>query len=115
VWFKKWRAVAKVGDVAPGGVIPVTVDGIELALGRDGDRYFATQRACMHSGGDLSAGRISRGHLVCPRHGWEFSTEDGRLTAIQGYCLAVYAVRVKGDQIEVDPVPRTRTRRPGQP
>ena len=113
MWFKKWRAVARVGDVAPGALIAVTVDGTELVLGRDGDRYFAMQRACVHSGGDLSRGNLSRGHLVCPQHGWRFSTKTGKPDAISGFCLAVYAVRVNGEQIEVDPVPRTRPTAPG--
>ncbi|MDB4956358.1 MAG: ferredoxin subunit of nitrite reductase and ring-hydroxylating dioxygenase [Myxococcales bacterium] len=108
--FRKWRSVAKVGDVAPGAVIPVTVDGIDLALGRDGERYFATQRTCVHRAGDLSQGTIRRGELVCPQHGWRFSTETGRLVSVMDHCLTVYDVRVRGDQIEVDPVPRKRGR-----
>jgi nitrite reductase/ring-hydroxylating ferredoxin subunit len=103
---ERWRAVARVGDVRPNDVIAVTVDGIEMVLGRDGDRYFAAQRRCVHQGGDLADGVISRGHLICPQHAWRFSTATGRQAEASQYCLVTYAVRIVGDQIEIDPRPR---------
>jgi nitrite reductase (NADH) small subunit len=103
-----WRAVARVGDVKPNDVIAVEVDGIEMVLGRDGDRYFATQRRCLHRGGDLAEGIVSRGHLICPQHAWRFSTATGCNVEASEYCLATYAVRVVGDRIEVDPTPLPR-------
>ncbi|HEU0032802.1 MAG TPA: Rieske 2Fe-2S domain-containing protein [Kofleriaceae bacterium] len=103
---EQWRAVARVGDVRPGDVIAVQSDGVELVLGLDGERYFAAQRRCPHAGGDLSDGIVSRGHVICPQHGWRFSTATGRAPESSQYCLQTYAVRVVGDQIEVDVPPR---------
>ena len=96
-----WTAVAKVGQLAAGDVVPVTASGRELVLGRDGDRYFAVQRQCVHRGGDLSEGIVSRGYIICPNHGWRFSTATGRHAEASEYCLASYPVRVVGDAIEV--------------
>src|SRR6185369_2849866 len=100
-----WRVVARVGDIKPNDVIAVAIDGIEMVVGRDGDRYFAVQRWCVHLGGDLAEGIVSRGHLICPHHAWRFSTATGCHAEASQYCLATYAVRVVGDQIEVDPRP----------
>lgn len=100
-----WRAVARVGDVRPNDVIAVSIDGLELVLGRDGDQYFATQRHCLHRGGDLAEGIVSRGHLICPQHAWRFSTVTGCNADAPQFRLVTYAVRVVGDQIEID-VPR---------
>ena len=100
-----WRAVAKVGDIRKGDVIAVAVDGVELVVGLDGDRYFAMQRRCVHLGGDLAEGIVSRGHLICPNHGWRFSTVTGVAPESSQYCLLRYGVRVVGDSIEVDPRP----------
>ena len=105
--MSSWRPVARVGDVKPGDVIAIEADGIEMVLGLDGDRYFATQRRCVHRGGDLADGIVSRGHVVCANHGWRFSTATGRHDEASEFCLIVYAVRVTGEQIEVDPTPRT--------
>ncbi|MDQ3363973.1 MAG: Rieske 2Fe-2S domain-containing protein [Myxococcota bacterium] len=103
---EQWHAVARVGDVRSGDVIAVAIDGLDLVLGLDGDRYFATQRRCVHRGGDLADGIVSRGHVICPQHGWRFSTESGRTPEASEYCLVTYAVRVVGEQIEIDPRPR---------
>lgn len=84
----------------------VEIDGVEMVLGKDGDRYFATQRRCIHRGGDLVEGIVSRGHLICPNHAWRFSTETGRHAEASEYCLVTYAVRVVGDEIQIDPQPR---------
>ena len=108
---QRWRAVARVGDVRPNDVIAVTVDGIEMVLGRDGDRYFAAQRRCIHQGGDLADGVISRGHLICPQHAWRFSTATGRQSEASQYCLVTYAVRIVDDRIEIDPQPNPQPNR----
>ena len=100
-----WRVVARVGDVKKGDVLAVEIDGVQMVVGRDGDRYFATQRQCVHQGGDLAEGIVARGHLVCPNHGWRFSTLTGMHELASAYCLVTYAVRVVEDRIEIDPTP----------
>lgn len=105
----EWRTVARVGELRPGDVVPVAIDALELALGRDGERYFAVQRHCLHQGGDLADGIVARGHVVCPQHGWRFSTATGRCDAASEYCLVRYAVRVVEDRIEVHPQPLPRS------
>jgi nitrite reductase/ring-hydroxylating ferredoxin subunit len=107
--------VARVGDLAPGDVVAVEVAGRAIALGRDRDRYFAMQRRCLHQGGDLSEGLVSRGHLICPVHGWRFDVATGCLDVSAETCLATYAVRVVGDAIQIDPTPRRRTAAPAAP
>ena len=102
-----WYPVAKVGQLKAGDVVPVEADGVQMVLGRDGDRYFAVQRRCAHQGGDLADGIISRGHIICANHGWRFSTATGRHDSASEFCLVSYAVRVNGEDIEVDPIPRT--------
>lgn len=100
-----WYPAAKVGDVGSGDLVAVAVAGIDMVLGRDGDRYFALQRRCVHRGGDLAEGIIARGHLVCANHGWRFSTETGQHDSDDTTCLIRYAVRVNGTDIEIDPIP----------
>lgn len=90
-------------------MIAVSIDGVEIVVGRDGERYFATQRRCLHRGGDLSEGIVSRGHLICPQHGWRFSTATGCSADSPEHCLVTYAVRVVEGQIEIDPRPRARS------
>jgi len=108
-----WFPIAEVGALAPGDVVAVDAGGIELIVGRDGDRYFAMQRRCVHRGGDLSEGIVSRGHVVCANHGWRFSTATGQHDSASDVCLMTYPVRVNGDAIEVDSTPlSTPNRKP---
>jgi nitrite reductase (NADH) small subunit len=82
-------------------VIAIDLDGKELVLGLDAEGYFAMQRRCPHRGADLGGAMVSRGHVICPQHGWRFSTASGRTSVPSEYCAVRYDVRVLGDQIEI--------------
>jgi nitrite reductase/ring-hydroxylating ferredoxin subunit len=97
-----WVAVAKLADVKRGDVIAVRAGDLELVLGRDGDKLFAVQRNCVHQGGDLANGIVSRNHLICPLHGWRFSTTTGCHDTASNVCLKRYEVRIAGDRIEIE-------------
>jgi nitrite reductase/ring-hydroxylating ferredoxin subunit len=111
-WFAKppasppaggtWTPVARVADIKPGRLEAVIVDGTQIAIGRDGKRWFAVQRRCPHRFGDLAAGKIDRGALVCPDHKYRFSLTTGRHDGTTDHCLVRYAVRVVGDTVEID-------------
>jgi nitrite reductase/ring-hydroxylating ferredoxin subunit len=107
-----WHRVAKVTDLAPGDIKPLELEGRRIVLVRDGDAFHATQRACLHQGGDLSEGIVSRGFLICPVHGWKFRVATGVHEISPETCLATFAVRIEGEDVYVDPTPR---RQPWQP
>lgn len=97
-----WKPVARVADFAPGRLKAITVDGTQIAIGRDGKTWFAVQRRCPHRFGDLAAGHVERGALVCPDHKYRFSLATGRHDGASGHCLVRYAVRVVGDTVEIN-------------
>lgn len=97
-----WHAVAVVGDVKAGDVIAVSAGGKDLVVGLDGERYFCTQRRCVHRGGDLADGIVSKGYVICPQHGWRFSVATGTTPEPSEYCLETYPVRVTEGRIEVE-------------
>jgi nitrite reductase (NADH) small subunit len=101
-----FQPVARVGDLAPGDIVPVAVEGREMILYRVGDDYRAAQRHCLHQRVDLSLGILSRGFLVCAGHGWRFHASTGVHELSPETCLAMFAVRVVDGVIEVDPTPR---------
>jgi nitrite reductase/ring-hydroxylating ferredoxin subunit len=102
----RFHTVARVGELRAGDTVAVEVEGRAIVLFRDGDQYRAAQRWCPHQRGDLADGLVSRGHLICPDHGWRFHAVTGALDASPDTCLATYAVRVVGDAIQIDPTPR---------
>jgi len=54
------RACAAV-DVAPESAIAVEVDGVEVAIVRSGDRFYAIADECSHAAIPLSEGDVGDG------------------------------------------------------
>jgi nitrite reductase/ring-hydroxylating ferredoxin subunit len=103
-----FHTVAKVADVREGDVIAVEVEGVQMVLCRVGGKFYALQRKCLHAGADLSEGIVARGFLICSRHAWKFHVDTGRHELSPQTCLMTFAVRVTGDDVQVDPRPQWR-------
>jgi len=84
---------------------PVDVAGRSLLVFRLGGEVWATQRACLHQGGDLGDGIVVDGTIVCPLHGWRFDIRTGIHTDSAYNCLRTYPVQVRDGRVYVDPSP----------
>ncbi len=79
-----WTAVALGRDVPRLCVLPVRVDGIELALWRSATgRLAAWADRCPHRGMRLSHGFVRGEALSCIYHGWSYGAD--------GHCLRIPA------------------------
>jgi nitrite reductase/ring-hydroxylating ferredoxin subunit len=117
---EEWVAVLKTSEIAPGELVPVETDGLQLLIAADLDgSIYAAANICPHLGTPLDQGSINaQGALVCPLHKSAFSLETGEL--VGDWCpfppvlgplvlgkleppknLAVFPVRAKGANIEV--------------
>lgn len=99
-----WTEVARAGEPAEGEVRRVAVQGIAVALVRQGGRLFALAGRCTHRGGPLSEGELLAGCLECPWHGSRFSLPDGGVE--RGPASSpqpAYAVRERDGAVEVGP------------
>jgi len=72
----------------------VEVEGVDLVVLRQGERYVAMDRWCPHSDGDLAKGRVLGKALKCPLHGFMYSVDTGRGMNCPGFSVRVYEVRV---------------------
>jgi 3-phenylpropionate/trans-cinnamate dioxygenase ferredoxin subunit len=78
-------------------IIAVAIGAQHVVLIRDGDRFFAADRACPHEGADLAQGRCSQARLLCPRHAAWFDLINGAVSPGWSFpALRVYQVRVVG-------------------
>ena len=79
------------------------MDGVRIAVLRDGDRFVAVADACPHMGASLADGRVEGGAVVCAWHGWRYDTATGRgLPPSRPWaCVRVHEVRVEGDRVLV--------------
>jgi hypothetical protein len=64
-----WYPVARVGDIGSGDVLSVSVDGKEMILGLDGERYFAMQRRVSTAAVDTSSVGHDHRHRLNNPHG----------------------------------------------
>ncbi len=108
--------IAKTGDLKPGEMKRILVQGKEVLLARVGDIFYAADNRCPHMGGNLSQGRLEGTIITCPRHASQFDLKDGhvvRWTTWPGALVAVdqlrshtrplpiYKVITEGDKIKL--------------
>lgn len=102
--------VASTGSVAPGQMVPIEAKGLKLLLAHVDGRYHAAQRKCPHLGFNLCRGTLDGHAIVCPLHKAKFDLETGKverdpkllfLKMTAKHDLAVYPVRIEGDDILV--------------
>lgn len=94
--------VARVGEIAPGGVKVVRLDDVAIAVFHLDDGYCAIEDVCTHDGGPLAEGKLDGDVIECPRHGAKFNVKTGAVLAMPATTpVPTYTVRIVGDEIQV--------------
>ncbi|HET6562615.1 MAG TPA: non-heme iron oxygenase ferredoxin subunit [Marmoricola sp.] len=92
-----------VDEIVAGKPHPVTVDDVDVALVRDGDDFYAIRDECSHANIALSEGDVDGCLIECWLHGSTFDLRTGQPTTLPAFePVAVYPVRVEGDELHVD-------------
>jgi 3-phenylpropionate/trans-cinnamate dioxygenase ferredoxin subunit len=90
-------------EVPDGGAIAVEVEGVELALVRDGDVIYAVVDECSHAAIPLSEGEVEGNEIECWLHGSRFDLRTGKpvnLPATEP--VQTYPTTIEGDTVLVD-------------
>ena len=100
----RFVTVARAGDVEPGTVRVIEIDGRSLCLGQTEDgEWGAIDNVCTHDGGVLGEGELDDNAVECPRHGGRFDLFSGRVLALPPVRpVSAYATRVEDGQVVVD-------------
>lgn len=100
-----WVRVAAEGDVKPGSVIQVEVDGEPVALANTGDELLATSNVCSHDYVMLHEGWLEGDELECPQHGSKFNMRTGKVLGPPAtQPIAPYEVKVEGHEVYARPM-----------
>jgi 3-phenylpropionate/trans-cinnamate dioxygenase ferredoxin subunit len=92
-----------VDEVVAGKPHAVTVDGVDVALVRDGDDFYAIHDECSHANIPLSEGDLDGCLIECWLHGSTFDLRTGQPTTLPAFePVPIYPVRVEGDEVHVD-------------
>ncbi len=99
-----WVIAGAVDDIPLDRAVIVSLEGDErVAVFRHGNKLSALSNVCAHQNGPLGEGRIIDGCVTCPWHGFQYRVEDGRAPAPFTEKIATYRLKLKGDQVLLDP------------
>ncbi len=93
--------VARVGSIADGEGITVTVGDRLVAVFNQNGTYSAIDDLCPHIGASLGAGHCEDGIVTCPWHAWRFRLSDGAWADSPRIKIDTFETRVVGDEIQV--------------
>jgi nitrite reductase/ring-hydroxylating ferredoxin subunit len=113
-----WQRAAQVSEVAPGRPKIIEVNGRQIGVLQDGDKYFAVLNFCPHKGAPICQGQVSgavtatapgcqdydhaRRVLRCPWHRWEFDLHSGEAVAPIPQRLKLFPLEVRAEELWID-------------
>ena len=92
----------KVGEVPPGKIRELHVEGKALAVANVGGKIYAVNNTCLHRGGPLGQGALEGKVVTCPWHGWQFDVTNGKVVQNPAAGVDCYPTEVRGEDIFVD-------------
>ncbi len=94
--------VAGVGDIPPGEMLIVQVDGDDVVLANVDGQFYAFGGECTHRGGPLGEGVLEDDTVECPWHHGRFNVKTGEVVdAPPRSPVPTYRVQIEGDDIKV--------------
>jgi 3-phenylpropionate/trans-cinnamate dioxygenase ferredoxin subunit len=98
-----WVRACALAELKAESALAVEIDGEDVAVVRSGDEYYAIADLCSHAAIPLSEGDVEDGEIECYLHGSRFDLRTGKPTGLPATePVAVYPVRVEGDDLLVD-------------
>jgi toluene monooxygenase system ferredoxin subunit len=98
-----FQKVCTTEDVWEGEMQAYTVDGTEIVIVHaPGGEWRAIQSVCPHQEVELVEGELEGRVLTCRMHLWQFDVLTGRGVNPEHAELALYPLKVEGDDIYVD-------------
>ncbi len=102
-----YQRVCALRDVPGLLPLPVTVGDNSVLICRQMFGVYAVAETCPHEHVSMAKGTLSRGHLVCPMHRYEFALETGECTNATCAPVATYETQVLGGEVFVRIGPKT--------
>jgi nitrite reductase (NADH) small subunit len=87
---------------AEGQVMEADAHGVAICLARVGGELSALDNWCPHRRGPLGQGWLEGKAVVCPWHSWTFDLTTGEAEYPVSERVAVFPVRVEGEDVLVD-------------
>ena len=99
----QWVRLCGVGEApTEGKVSEAEARGIFLCLARVNGELLAVDNWCPHRQGPLGQGWVEGNTVVCPWHAWSFDVRTGRSEFPENERVAIFPVKVEGEEVLVD-------------
>ena len=97
-----WHFAIDAGDVEEEDVMPVLVEGREIAIYRVEGEFYASVDRCTHGNANLSEGIVIDDVIECPLHQGRFCVRDGRaLSPPVAEPIATFPTKVEDGKVYV--------------
>jgi nitrite reductase (NADH) small subunit len=103
----QWVRLCSVAEApAVGQVQEAEAGGVAICLANVNGELSALDNWCPHRRGPLGQGWVEGEAVVCPWHSWTFNAKTGQAEYPVHECVAVFPLRVEGDDllVEIEPV-----------
>jgi nitrite reductase (NADH) small subunit len=99
----QWVRLCGVADAPGVGMVTeAEVDGVRVCLANVDGEFSALDNVCPHRQGPLGQGWIEGEAVVCPWHSWAFDVKTGLATYPEKERVAVFPLRIEGENVLVD-------------
>ena len=100
--MSNWLDVIAESALAVGEHIVIDADGVDVAVFRLDDGFYAIEDVCSHDGTEIASGALEGDEIVCPRHGARFCVKTGAVKCAPAYeDIAAYPVRVVDGRVQL--------------
>lgn len=96
-----FQTVCKVNEVKEGEGKTISLGNKLIALFSLRGQHYAIDDVCPHMGASLSGGHVENDIVTCPWHAWRFRVTDGTWADNPRIKIGCYAVRVVGDDVQI--------------
>ncbi len=100
--MSEWVDVIAENALAVGEHRVVDVDGIEVAVFKLEEGFYALEDVCTHDGAEIASGEIDGDEIICPRHGARFCIKTGEVKCAPAYeDIASLDVKLDAGRVKV--------------
>jgi len=96
------KALIRADEIKEGSAKLVRVNNDEIAVFKHNGQLCAIQNACPHEGGQLSAGWIEDGAVVCPLHRYKFDLTSGACATNAKLKAKIFKLAAQGENYTVE-------------
>jgi nitrite reductase/ring-hydroxylating ferredoxin subunit/DMSO/TMAO reductase YedYZ heme-binding membrane subunit len=104
---KEFVDVCAVADIVENRARIVCVGGERVAVFKYDGKISAVSNVCQHQNGPLGEGKIIRGCITCPWHGYQYKPETGASPPPFVEKVPTFNVQLKNGRVWVDPKPNS--------